>query len=89
MTISSIETVAGNWNGSVSTDWATAANWDGSTLPGASTDAVVPGLTAHSPIIASAVSINSLTIGTIAAATVTQNAGGDIVHGKHAHRGRH
>jgi hypothetical protein len=64
------------WNGSVSTDWATAANWTNSGVPGAGDDVTIPKpLTGgRMPTISSGIfSTNNLTIES--GATLTQTGG--------------
>ena len=73
-----------SWNGSVSTDWNTAANWTNvsgtaSTPPGA-TDIVQIGTAAFSnqPTISTAVSIKGISFGSAQASTLTIGSGGSL-----------
>ncbi|MBJ6110911.1 T9SS type A sorting domain-containing protein, partial [Hymenobacter sp. BT523] len=58
------------WNGSVSTDWYTAANWTGG-LPTATLDALIPAGAPRYPLIAA---------GTATAKTLTLAAGASLAH---------
>ena len=49
------------WNGSLGSEWGLAGNWTPSGTPGAS-DIIIIGSTAHSPVLAEATTIASLTI---------------------------
>ncbi|MBI4944791.1 MAG: DUF2341 domain-containing protein, partial [Bacteroidetes bacterium] len=49
------------WTGAVSTDWDTAANWDNNFTPEAGDSAIITDV-ANDPILATAVTINNLTI---------------------------
>ena len=73
-----------SWNGSVSTAWNTAANWTNvsgtaSTPPGP-TDVVQIGVSTftNQPTISTAVSIKSITFGSVKAATLTIGSGGSL-----------
>jgi hypothetical protein len=73
------------WNGSVSSDWFTAANWttvQGSpSRPPAATDIVEIGTAAftNQPTIASGAAVaKSITFGSVQAATLTLNTGGSL-----------
>jgi hypothetical protein len=57
--------------GGNTTTWTTASNWNPATVPGICSDVVIP-VTANSPILAGATSVNSLTINS--GATFTANA---------------
>ena len=69
------------WNGSVSTDWNTAANWtnvsDTASTPPGTTDIVQIGTAAftNQPTISTIVDIKSITFGSAQAATLTIGAG--------------
>ena len=72
------------WNGSVNTDWNTAANWTNisgtaSTPPG-TTDIVQIGTAAftNQPTISTAVNIKGITFGSVQAATLTIGSGGSL-----------
>jgi hypothetical protein len=72
------------WNGSVSTDWGTAANWTivsgaGSTPP-ANTDVVEIGTGSftYQPTISSAVTVKGLSFGSVQASTLTIAPGGSL-----------
>ncbi len=72
------------WNGSVSTDWNTAANWtvvEGSaTAPPSATDIVDLGSItfANQPTISNSVSVNSIHFGSTKAVTLTLAGGGSL-----------
>lgn len=53
------------WNGSVSTDWSTAANWTPSGVPTTSDSVLVP-VTATNPLLTATTSIGKLTVATAA-----------------------
>lgn len=71
------------WNGSVSTDWNTAANWTliqgAGTVPGAN-DVVQIGQAAftNQPAITTAASVKNVQFGSVQAATLTLGAGGSL-----------
>ncbi len=72
------------WNGSVSTDWNTAANWtaiQGAPGPIPGTNDVVQigqgGIT-HQPLITTAVSVKNIEFGSTAAAILTLGTGGSL-----------
>ncbi|WP_343667968.1 hypothetical protein [Chitinophaga sp.] len=82
-TLSSTLNVA-RWNGSVSSNWATAGNWttvtgSPSTPPGVNDIAEI-GTAAftNQPVITSAASVKSIQFGSVQAATLTLNAGGSL-----------
>ena len=57
------QAVNGNWNGSVSSDWATAGNWAWSgAVPTAGDDALVSVATGNTPIIGSATAAHANTV---------------------------
>lgn len=72
------------WNGSVSTDWNTAANWtvlQGSpSRPPAATDIVDLGTAPfnYQPTISSTVSVKNITFGTVQALTLSMASGGSL-----------
>jgi fibronectin-binding autotransporter adhesin len=83
-TISDLTSVV-RWNGSVSSDWFTAANWTvaaGSpSRPPAATDIVEIGTVTftNQPTIATGAAVaKSITFGSVKAATLTLNAGGSL-----------
>jgi PKD repeat protein len=41
---------SGLWNGTASSSWSVAANWDNLTIPGSSTDIVIPGSCTNWPV---------------------------------------
>ncbi|MCF8371348.1 MAG: T9SS type A sorting domain-containing protein [Bacteroidales bacterium] len=51
VTINSETTVAGLWEGDVSSNWNTAGNWNDNTVPTATTDVVIPSGTTYSPYV--------------------------------------
>lgn len=62
------------WNGSVSTDWATAGNWVGGAVPGTDADVIINGSYTNAPTLdlsAGSVTINSLSLGSSAASVLT------------------
>ncbi|SEL53795.1 hypothetical protein SAMN04488505_102494 [Chitinophaga rupis] len=72
------------WNGSVSSNWATAANWTSvqgapTTPPGAN-DIVEIGTAAftNQPVISSSVTVKSITLGSVQAVTLGLAAGGSL-----------
>jgi hypothetical protein len=72
------------WNGSVSTDWNTAANWTvlqgSSSRPPAATDTVDLGTAAftYQPTIGSAVNVKNITFGSVQALTLSMATGGSL-----------
>ncbi|MEX1002507.1 MAG: hypothetical protein WDZ35_10375 [Crocinitomicaceae bacterium] len=50
-----------NWNGQINSDWNEAGNWSGNTVP-ISSDEVVIAAASNTPVLASDVSVQSLTI---------------------------
>ena len=72
------------WNGSVSTDWNTAANWTvvqgSATAPPSATDIVDLGTItfANQPTISNNVSVNSIHFGSTKAVTLTLAGGGSL-----------
>ena len=72
------------WNGSVSSDWNTAANWTtvsgGPTLPPSSGDVVQIGTGAftNQPTISNAITVKSISFGSVQAATLTIAASGSL-----------
>ncbi len=66
------------WNGSVSSDWNTAANWDLNTVPGATDDVVITNTGTAPMLSASAqVSCNALTVNS--GASLTISSGGSLI----------
>jgi surface protein len=66
------------WNGSVSSDWNTAANWDLNTVPGATDDVVITNTGTAPMLSASAqVSCNALTVNSSASLTIS--SGGSLI----------
>jgi len=66
------------WDGSSSTDWATAANWVGDAVPTSTDDVVINGSYTNAPILnlsAGAVTVNSLSVGSSATSVVTVSNG--------------
>ena len=82
-TSDAIEHIA-RWNGSVSSNWATAANWTviaGSpSTPPAVTDIVQIGYASYTnaPAISSSVSVKTISFGSAFASTLSLNAGGSL-----------
>ena len=72
------------WNGSVSFDWNTAANWTtvsgGPSFPPSSVDVVQIGTGAftNQPVISNAVTVKSITFGSVQSATLSFAAGGSL-----------
>jgi hypothetical protein len=64
------------WNGSVSTDWGTAANWTPNRVPDSSDDVLIPGGTPREPSVSNAQEARIVTIN--AGATVTTANGGNL-----------
>jgi hypothetical protein len=52
---------AQTWNGSISTDWNTAANWTPATIPIATSDVTIPG-TANKPKLVNNITVNTFTM---------------------------
>ncbi len=50
------------WTGAVNTDWDTPGNWSGGTVPGPTSDVVIPAGPANQPLIASSPTVNKLTV---------------------------
>ncbi len=66
------------WDGSVSSDWNTAANWDLNTVPGATDDVVITNTGTAPMLSASAqVSCNALTVNS--GASLTISSGGSLI----------
>ncbi len=61
------------WNGSVSTDWGTAANWTPAQVPAANNDVTIPGGTPNQPTVSSAQQARLVTLGTGAVLTLANN----------------
>lgn len=72
------------WNGSVSTDWNTAANWTilqgSASRPPAATDTIDLGTATftYQPTISSAVNVKNIIFGTMQALTLSMAAGGSL-----------
>jgi hypothetical protein len=72
------------WNGSVSTDWNTAANWTilqgSASRPPTATDTVDLGTATftYQPTISSAVNVKNIIFGTVQALTLSMAAGGSL-----------
>lgn len=75
------------WNGSVSTDWNTAANWTvlqgSASRPPAATDIVNLGTTSftNQPTISTAVTVKNINFGSAKAVTLTMAGGGSLTSG--------
>ncbi len=75
------------WNGSVSTDWNTAANWTvlqgSASTPPSATDIVNLGTAAfnYHPSISSAVTVKNINFGSVQALTLTMAGGGSLTSG--------
>ncbi|GAB3573726.1 hypothetical protein GCM10027345_06850 [Hymenobacter daeguensis] len=67
------------WNGSVSTDWLTAANWTPAAVPTAATDVVIPGGTPNQPTLATNQQTHALTL--TSGAVFTTLSGSNLVVG--------
>lgn len=67
------------WNGSVSTDWGTAANWTPAQVPAANSDVTIPGGTPNQPAVSSAQQARLVTIAS--GATLTLADGGILTTG--------
>lgn len=66
------------WDGSSSTDWATAANWVGDAVPTSTDDVVINGSYTNAPTLnlsAGAVTVNSLSVGSSATSVMTVSNG--------------
>jgi hypothetical protein len=75
------------WNGSVSTDWNTAANWTvmqgSATAPPSATDIVNLGTAAftNQPTISNAVNVKNINFGSVQAVTLSMASGGSLTSG--------
>lgn len=69
-------TVAGQWTGNTSTDWATASNWCTGVVPTSSTDVTIPAGVSNMPSVSSSAACRNLTIN--AGATLTTTSGGTL-----------
>jgi hypothetical protein len=69
-------TVAGQWAGNVSSDWANADNWCDGVVPTTTTDVTIAAGASNMPVITSSVNCKNLTIST--GATVTLNSSGTL-----------
>ena len=67
------------WNGSVSTDWATAANWTPAAVPTAANDVTIPGGTPNQPLITQPQSVRAVTLS--GGATLSIPTGGALLLG--------
>ncbi|RZK63023.1 MAG: DUF4394 domain-containing protein, partial [Hymenobacter sp.] len=67
------------WNGSVSTDWGTAANWTPAQVPAANNDVTIPGGTPNQPTVGSAQQARLVTLTTGAVLTLAN--GGTLTTG--------
>ncbi|MDO7875776.1 DUF4394 domain-containing protein [Hymenobacter sp. ASUV-10] len=67
------------WNGSVSTDWGTAANWTPNMVPMANSDVTIPSGTPNQPSVSNAQQARLVTIN--AGATLTLANGGTLTTG--------
>ena len=67
------------WNGSVSTDWRTAANWTPAFVPTAATDVVIPGGTPFQPTVSTNQQTRAITLNT--GALLTTADGSNLVVG--------
>jgi len=67
---------AGQWTGSISTDWSVAGNWCTGAAPTAATNVVISSTATRMPTISNSVNCNSLTIN--AGATVTTSISGTL-----------
>lgn len=68
--------VAGQWAGNVSSDWANADNWCDGVVPSTTTDVTIAAGASNMPAITSSVNCRNLTIS--AGATVTLNSSGTL-----------
>lgn len=66
------------WDGSDSTDWATAANWDTNTVPTAYDNVIIPDVT-NAPVISSSTSATSNNLTITEPDGVTINSGGTLI----------
>jgi hypothetical protein len=62
------------WNGSVSNDWSSTANWSSGSVPGSSTDVIIPGGLARYPIVDETGSCNNVFIYDGGSITLTTGA---------------
>jgi hypothetical protein len=67
------------WNGSVSTDWGTAANWTPAQVPAANSDVTIPSGTPNQPTVSSAQQARLVTLTTGAVLTLAN--GGTLTTG--------
>ena len=67
------------WNGSVSTDWGTAANWTPAQVPAANSDVTIPSGTPNQPTVSNAQQARLVTIAS--GATLTLANGGILTTG--------
>jgi hypothetical protein len=67
------------WNGSVSTDWGTAANWTPAQVPAANSDVTIPNGTPNQPTVSSAQQARLVTLTTGAVLTLAN--GGTLTTG--------
>jgi hypothetical protein len=67
------------WNGSVSTDWGTAANWTPAQVPTANSDVTIPSGTPNQPTVSSAQQARLVTLSTGAVLTLAN--GGTLTTG--------
>jgi hypothetical protein len=67
------------WNGSVSTDWGTAANWTPAQVPAANSDVTIPGGTPNQPTVSNAQQARLVTLSTGAVLTLAN--GGTLTTG--------
>ncbi len=75
-----IETGTGlTWNGSASTDWATAANWTPNRVPTNADDVTIPGGTPRQPAVSGSQAARYVTLG--GGATLTSNDGSVLAVG--------
>lgn len=65
------------WNGSTSSDWNNASNWNGG-VPSSNSAVTIPGNTSFNPIISTAVTVKSITVGDWNNATILTVNGGDF-----------
>jgi hypothetical protein len=64
-----VYSTANTWTGATSTDWATATNWSNGGVPISTSDVTIADV-ANKPVIASNVSVNSLTLNALTSLTV-------------------
>jgi hypothetical protein len=67
------------WNGSVDTNWATAANWAPAAVPTATDNVLIPGSPTNQPTVSTAQAVNHMVLGS--GATLTTAAGGQLTVG--------